>query len=381
MRNELGTSLVARHQEALSPVGYSPIPWGVMTHATNSPIPAQIGQAVIRWEDALAQIRQHEQRITRRPCALSDMRIDGDTLYVGSDQLQLDDNGTRRLFAAFHAPVDYICRLPSLLRERLFEFHRDASIGSPFPVDILSRDNLFCGVDRGDLHRLPSADVLHTVREAIDAKVNVEVEHLALMPHAYQIDIISPQLTREARVGDALRYGVRVRHSLLGEYATTIDGFALRLVCANGLIQRQCIGNKNTARSRPRTRRLPSAVADADRKQREQIRQLTRTAWRRLDEMASGIQKLQEREFDINQLARFLRQARVFSARLLKRLDGAWVQEGAERTAYGALNALTRVTTHDAGLSDQQRRRLELVAGVFAGQVSHLCPRCFSVVA
>jgi len=96
--------------------------------------------------------------------------------------------------------------------------------------------------------------------------------------------------------------------------------------------------------------------------------------------MREGIVALQERQFDFASLQRFLRQARMHSARLLKLVEAAWRAEGAEPTAFGFLNALTRVATHEADLSAPQRRRLDLLAGIFAGQERHLCPACFSVL-
>jgi hypothetical protein len=65
----------------------------------------------------------------------------------------------------------------------------------------------------------------------------------------------------------------------------------------------------------------------------------------------------------------------------VKLVEAAWNSEGAEPTAFGVLNALTRVATHDPSLSDQQRRRLDLLAGIFAGQDVHLCSHCYSLIA
>jgi hypothetical protein len=59
----------------------------------------------------------------------------------------------------------------------------------------------------------------------------------------------------------------------------------------------------------------------------------------------------------------------------------AWEAEGSEPSAFGALNALTRVATHSAELPEWQRQRLSRLAGIFANQDVHLCPHCFSVLA
>ena len=352
---------------------------------SQSPIRAQIAHAAtIPWGAALAQVRQHDAGLDRMLCSPAELGLDRDKLYVGDLQLSLDEEGMRRLFGALHAPAEYVACLSPSLRTQILEFHLNSrgseGLSSERAV-VLSRNGCFSGIDRADLHRLTGPVVLETVGEAIDGNTEVEVQNLNLRQDAFQIDIVSPRLTEDARVGDTIRYGLRVRHSLVGEYATTVESFALRLACTNGLIQRECIGAKGTARSRPRTRRLPADHGDADKKQREQIRELTKAAWKRLRDVASGIRKLHDRPFDMDSLARFLRQARMYSARLNKLVEAAWRQEGSEGTAFGFLNALTRVATHDVSFSQQQRRRLELVAGIFSGQVAHLCPRCFGLIA
>jgi hypothetical protein len=65
---------------------------------------------------------------------------------------------------------------------------------------------------------------------------------------------------------------------------------------------------------------------------------------------------------------------------MMPRLLEAWRVEGEENTHYGAVNALTRVATHDLDLSERQRRVLAALAGILAFSEVHLCPRCFSVL-
>lgn len=314
------------------------------------------------------------------------MRLEDDKLVVGDRTLQIDDEGNERLFRPFNAPPDYLARLSPELRSQVFNFHVADGSSSVRLADnntvVLSRNGIFRGFDRGDLCRLPAIEVLHAVRDGLqDNNAELEVQALNLLVSALQIDIVGAQLADEIRVGDVIRYGLRVRHSLVGEYATTIESFALRLVCSNGLVQRQCVGARGTARSRPRTRRLPGRYGGAPQQQREQIGHLASEAWQCLRGMSDGMRKLQQRRFDLANLQRFLRQARMHSSRLVKLVEAAWNTEGAEATAFGVLNALTRVASHEPGLSSQQRRRLDLLAGIFAGQEAHLCPHCFSMIA
>jgi hypothetical protein len=65
---------------------------------------------------------------------------------------------------------------------------------------------------------------------------------------------------------------------------------------------------------------------------------------------------------------------------MMPRLLAAWRTEGEENSHYGAVNALTRVATHDLDLSERQRRVLASLAGILAFSEVHVCPRCFSVL-
>jgi hypothetical protein len=336
------------------------------------------------WDAALQKIAAYEAGLERQQCPLHLIRVHGSKLVAAGRVLQLDDDGFERLCRALAAPAKYVARFGPMVRSGLLNYdlmHSDGTSRLAGNAVVLSRDNTFRGFDRGDLYRLPATEVLCAVHAGIqEHHEELGIQTLKLNDEALQMDIVSPLLTEAIRVGDVIRYGLRVRHSLLGEYATTIESFAFRLVCSNGLVQRQCPGGKGTARSRPRTRRLPARFGDAKQQQRQQIARLAAEAWQRLRGMSEGIRGLQARRLDLGDLQRFLRQARMHSGRLLKLVEAAWGAEGAEPTAYGFLNALTWVATHEPGLSDQQRRRLDLLAGVFAGQDTHLCPHCFSLI-
>jgi hypothetical protein len=76
---------------------------------------------------------------------------------------------------------------------------------------------------------------------------------------------------------------------------------------------------------------------------------------------------------------RWLSRARL-SRQLRVRLMQAWRDEGAESTQYGAVNAITRVATHDAALSRRQRQMLASLGGLLAFSELHICSQCFSVL-
>ena len=115
----------------------------------------------------------------------------------------------------------------------------------------------------------------------------------------------------------------------------------------------------------------------------EQIRKLVVENWKRLEQKLAAINQLQSKRIEgIGAvIERFLRQAHLFSRSLYGRLLGAWEEEGKEQSAFGVLNALTRVATHTHDMPAWQRQRLSRLAGIYANQDVHMCPHCFSVLA
>lgn len=354
--------------------------------AANSP---DDGRALSRPQtlvDAIRLLASQEAGIRRDHIRLSKLRIDADRLIVGEHELALGDAGVRRLCGYFkNVPPGYVSGLPPELQARVLQHHLRAGGFSDQKVGeknclVLSRDGQFLSLGRADLHTLSSVEVLQAAGDGIGADALMRVQDLRANDEGFTLDLISPRVVEEVRPGDILHGGVRIEHSPTGGRATTVAGFVIRLVCANGLVQRECTGPR--PRSTARTRRLPADRAGARELQINQIRRLAAEAWRGLEGRLAAIRRLRDEALDDVQkdLERFLRQARVFSRGLMARLRRAWEEEGAEPSAFGLLNALTRVATHATDLDAGQRGRLARLAGVYANHQTHVCPHCFSMV-
>src|SRR5205823_1774029 len=125
-----------------------------------------------------------------------------------------------------------------------------------------------------------------------------------------------------------------------------------------GLVHRECLASEH--RSTPRTRRIPVNRPQAKEMQINQIRKLVADNFKRLEQKLAAIEQLQRKRIEgIGAVVeRFLRQAHLYSRSLYGRLLEAWEEEGSEQSAFGVLNALTRVATHAHGMPVWQRRRL-----------------------
>ena len=338
----------------------------------------------ISFDLAASRIIDHGRGLTGERFPMSRLRIEGVRMITGERELRLEGDGFRRLCGHVGAPADYVTeRLSNELRDTVLEFHlRAGGAGRGGLTDansrVLHRNGVFVGLGRTDLHTLGGDAVVQAIRDGFeDDARTIEVQNLYIEDEAFRLDIVSPSVSSEVRPGDVIQAGVQVEHSYTGEWATTVMAFVVRLVCSNGMVQRECVGSRRTAR----TRRLDANRHDAEPLQSEQIRSLVLKTRKGLAEKLEGIQRLAQEAADERQLEQFLRQARLHSRSLMKQLRQAWAIEGNEQTGFGLFNALTRLATHGTELSNRQRAVLARLAGIYTNRHAHLCPNCFSILA
>jgi hypothetical protein len=336
--------------------------------------------------DAVREI-DGQENVTDRPCPVDEIRIEPGYLLAGPTRYALGGKGVRRLCRLFSAPAEYIEKLNPELQALVLQHHLDRGDyrRSRLTKDnsvVLSRGADFVNLVRGDLLTLSGGEVLRAVQEGAGSLIpSLRVRSLAFGEESFQIEMLTEQIAVEARRDDLLHGGIRLKHSWLGEFATSIEAYAFRLVCANGLVRMECV-RRRSARSVPRTRRLDRSQENARALQYEQVQRMAEDVFTHLEEKLQSVRRLQDQPFDLDNLGRFLQQARMHSEPMRGRLEAAWREEGSDASAFGALNTLTRLATHATDLSARQRTDLERLAGMFAGHGSspRICPHCMSVL-
>lgn len=308
-----------------------------------------------------------------------ELRLENGCLRGRSQSWSLADDWTR-LADAVGAPAGYLKRLDGPVRGELLAHHINR--GDHFRdgnVLLAEEYGHFVGFVRSDLHNLGVSQVLDAVSIAIgDAASSIFVRRHEWRDHIFEFDIVSPKVEREVSAGDVLQAGLSVRHSSLGQFATTVEGFVFRLVCRNGLVRRECVRRGTISR----TRRMPSDHTHAEELQVSQIRDLAMRVWEQLPEQLVAIERLTVNKANAQDIwLQYLSRSRMVSKKLRESLRAAWEQEGAEESAYGAMNALSHAATHDQSLTRTQRQTLSRLAGILANSATHICPHCFSVVA
>jgi hypothetical protein len=291
--------------------------------------------------------------------------------------IPIDQLCRRRLLDKFNAPWRYFEKHSPRFQAAALAEHATRGDFGRKPTLVLRGGELVTIV-RGDLFTLPNADVIRAVGEALgDEGEELSATRIGGDSENLDLELVSPSKAVEVRPGDIVQSGLHVVHHRFGNHATVIEAFIYRLICSNGMTRRECVGEHQS-----RTRKLPVGFPNNRELQMKQVRRLTQQSWNGLQAQLDAFQATSNRPARVEELlTRWLQRARISAQAMLPRLLAAWRQEGEENTHYGAVNALTRVATHDPELSERQRRVLASLAGLLAFSQVHICDRCFSVLA
>ena len=300
-----------------------------------------------------------------------------DTLVVGDERLALTQESRDRIFASVSAPATYLRELsPSFQGQALAHHVSRGDFGAT--VAVAARNGEVFAITRGDLVHLSGEEVLTALAEGLgEGSTALSVARIADTGDRLDVELVSSRKAIEVRRGDLVQGGLHLTHHRFGERATLIQTYMLRLVCTNGMTMRECVSRDGIVR----TRKLAAGHPNGKALQLDQIRRLATRNWEALEPRLDEVKATSERPVDVEAvLSRWLQRARI-SPQLMGRLLGAWREEGSEPTQFAAVNALTRVATHDASLSLRQRRILASLGGLLAFSEVHICPRCFTVLA
>ena len=300
----------------------------------------------------------------------ADLEFVPDGLRTGSRVIEYDERFVDTLCKRVSAPSKYVQTLPRPIRVDVLNHHlNNAGMAR---IRLWRRNDRIIGIG-DDLHSLPATEVLDQVLLGI-GNIEIESHRLEITQTGFSLCLLAFEQHAVA-VNDPIQAGIQIEHSLIGEYATRVETFVLRLVCTNGMTHRDCVSKKAA-----RTRRLPLDKENAIELQQQQIRSLVRETWENLDEKLSELRTLQERREDVPRLLESsLRRARI-NRRVAELVLAAWQHGQLGNSRWAAVNALTEIGTHDESISIRERRALMALAGLLSFAELHLCERCYSLI-
>jgi len=336
--------------------------------------------------DLLARARALDEEFSEteaRP--LEHFKVSGGRLIFDGNSLPLEENARGRLLAKVRAPIGYLKnRTTNLQLDALREHLEEGDFGRT-PKVVTRRGELFT-ISHGELVELTHSEVLAAIGDSLGQDADgLSVSRIEETGGQLELELVSTAKSLEIRQGDVVKAGLHVLHSRYGDQATQVQTFIYRLICSNGMTRRECVSREGIVR----TRRLPTDHPRGKALLLDQIRRLTARTWKQLEPQLAELRATSARPADVQQvLKQWLQRARISTRvsddgevrTMMDRLLSAWRDEGSENTYYGAVNALTRVGSHDLGLSSRQRHALSLLGGLLAFSGVHICPRCFSLL-
>lgn len=320
-----------------------------------------------------------------------------DKLIVGDHNLTLADHGWNRLAAFCSAPGAYWSQIAPEFRTEIANYHLKDRFGSqsqspPSEWAAIAQGGHFLGFRKATLVHLSYADVLRAVMTALGAEASAFTTHrVATDVDSIQVELTTERHSEQVAVGDVVQGGIAISHSFLGSQPTTVDLFALRLRCTNGLSVRHCVGHVSISRSRRLKQTGEKSRTDA----LAQIQRMTHERMRHLSALLRNLGKLPEALVESASDRQATQAMRAFLMPSLRAThlwsDQLWDQMllpawqhphggNGELHEFAAINTITYVSTHRSELTFRQQRTLARLAGLLAFRRIHVCPRCHSAV-
>jgi len=326
----------------------------------------------------LAEVAERiDNSVTEVHLDSTELGFEADVIRHQGRLLGLDQNGRNRIYRKLGAPVRYLESHSADFQAAALNAHcARGNFGAKLVAAV--NDDEILTISRGDLYTLPIPDVIRAVGEVLeDVCSSLSVTRISLDWEQLDVELVSPSKEITVRRGDIVRSGIHIIHQRYGNQATLIEAFHHRLVCLNGMTRREC-----PSEGIERTRKLPIELPNHRELQMDQVRRLTRRIWGGLESQLEAMRTTAASPVRVEDLLiRRLQQVRISTEKVMPRLLSAWREEGSEDTLYGAVNALTRVATHDPSLKERQRRTLASLAGILSfSTVHHICKRCWSVL-
>jgi len=323
--------------------------------------------AARRWDAGLAEVAIDPKSVT----------FDVEGMLHNGQRVRMDQKARRRMFQKAGAPAWYLEKHGARFQAAALSEHFDRGDFGHSPKLVL-RDGEFHTITSGDLIDLSFADVLSPVADVLRKEgESLAVSRIERTDERLDVELVSTSKAIAVRPADIVQAGLHIIHAPYGNEATIIEAFTYRLICSNGMTRRECVSRDGIVR----TRKLAVDYPNGREIQVSQIRRLAVKTWNGLQSQLEALRATSERQANVEELLNsLLRRARISPQQMMPRLIAAWQVEGSENSRYAAVNALTRVATHDTELSARQRRVLSALGGLLAFSTVHLCDKCYSLL-
>ncbi len=330
--------------------------------------------------DRLAEI---DRASSHRDLSFSELRLsDAGGLVIGSESFELAKDSRSSLCRHQKIPREFAERIPTDLLSTIFNRLQEAKPTRSRVRLNVQDDSVVTHISAPGLITLSNEPVFDEVLAGFTEGSEKDVKDLKVAefrPRAGLVSVLlyTETIGHEPREGDLVYPGISLVHSSTGSHATQVATFIRRLVCRNGMTVRVCENEHKL-----RIRRLAQDGFD-ERDVLKQVRNMARKASTdfKVKLEAFGLlrdNKVADPEAALRRLAKRLHLKKELSEQLLQTFYED--ELGVDETAFGLVNALSRVVTHSPDIGDVQRIDLMATAGTYSQSSIRQCELCSSIL-
>jgi hypothetical protein len=326
-------------------------------------------------DEARQLLKQRDDALTRHTVDAGSLRVevvsedDAVLQIAGRDDLQLSDGSVSEMAKFFGVAVNTFRRFPMDLQEhslnRLLRERRTAGDGLVGIYSIGDRAVAFS--DPGKVH-IPCLTVFDGALTAVDPNEDRELKDFSLRRDGFTVNLMSDKAIDVSNVGDVTQGGVRLKHSDVGAFGTSLSAFLLRLICLNGLARASSVAQGHFS-------------SDDEYEAGAMVHDWATELYQELDEHLHAYERLNEIPLPepYEAIERLGDRNGLSEDATEMVLDAYALESDLPDTMYHLTNAITYTATHGEFESSRQRHKLQSIADFLVGNGEEICPHCLSL--
>jgi hypothetical protein len=184
----------------------------------------------MNFTEALNKVGAADSMITELIVPMGRLTAEPDGVHAAGERMPYDGRAFEQFCGLLRhdtpVPAGYISSLPPRMAADMTQFHLDAGLDGGDRLAVYIRGPDVIGIGDSDLVRLSGTEVLDSVLKGMGGRPDELVIDLpAFEGESLRFDIITQRATCEVLPGDVVSAGLSVRHSLIGEFATKVEGY------------------------------------------------------------------------------------------------------------------------------------------------------------
>jgi hypothetical protein len=331
----------------------------------------------MKIDEARHLLQQRDDALTRHTVGADKLHVqvlseeDAVLEVAGGDDLRMTDGSITEMAKHFGVSVNTFRDFPLDLQQhtlnRLLRERRNSDDGF---IGVYSIGERAMAFTKPNKPYIPCTPILDSAIEAINPDEDREIKDFSLRRNGFGASLMSDKAVRVGppEVGDLTQAGVKLQHSDVGSFTTSLNAFLLRLICLNGLSRASSVARGNFS---------SEDEYDAG----AMVHDWASELYMELDEHLHCFEKLAEIPIPAPyQAIEQLGERHSLSEECTEMvLDAYSLESELPHTMYRLTNALTYVSSHAEFDSQTQPKKLQNIADFLVGSGEDICPHCLSL--